>query len=414
MPDIEHVVIVGAGLAGAKAAEALRKDGFDGRVTLFGSEGHRPYLRPPLSKEYLRGEEELEHVFVHPEAWYGEQRVDLEPSTTVTGIDTRTREVVLDGGRRVSFDRLLIATGSAPRRLDVPGAELDGVRYLRTVGDADALRDAARQASHVVVVGGGWVGAEVAASLRQLGRDVTLIAATTVPLERMLGPEVGAVYLDAHRANGVQFVANEQVTALHGRSGAVEGVETAGGRRIDADLVVVGVGAAPQTGLAEAAGIAVDGGILVDDRLESSVPGVFAAGDVASAEHPLFASRLQVKHWDNARRQGRVAARNILGHDEAYDRVPYFYSDQFDLSMEYAGYAPAYDRVVFRGDPAGGAFVAFWLHEGRVVAGMNVNTPKVNPQISALVASRRDASDAELADPDVPIESLGGVAASSH
>ena len=411
MSDVETVVIVGAGLAGAKAAEALRKDGFEGRVFLFGSEQHRPYIRPPLSKEYLRGEEELDKVFVHPEAWYDEQRVELEPSTTVASIDPGGHAVVLDDGRRVGFDRLLIATGSEPRRLDVPGDDLDGVRYLRTLDDADGLREAVAGARRVAVIGGGWIGAEVAASIRQLGQEVTLVADTAVPLEHILGSEVGAIFRDTHVAHGVRLVANQRVVALHGRGGSVEAVETADGTRIDADLVVVGVGATPRTALAEAAGLAVDDGILVDDRLETSVPGVFAAGDVASAWHPVFGARLRVEHWDNARRQGRIAARNMLGHDEAYARVPYFYSDQFDLSMEYAGYAPEFDRVVFRGAPAAGKFIAFWLHDDRVVAGMNVNTPKVNEAISALVASGRAVEADALADPGVSLESLAGIEA---
>ena len=413
MSDVETMVIAGAGLAGAKAAEALRKDGFEGRVLLFGSEAHRPYIRPPLSKEYLRGEGELDKVFVHPEAWYAEQRVEFEPSTTVAAIDPGGHAVVLDGGRRVGFDRLLIATGSEPRRLDVPGGELAGIRYLRTLDDADGLREAAANASRVVVVGGGWIGAEVAASIRQLGREVALIADSAVPLERVLGPEVGAIFRDAHVAHGVRLVADQRVVAFHGRSGAVETVETTDGTRIDADLVVVGVGAAPRTALAESAGIAVGNGILVSDRLETSAEGIFAAGDVASAEHPVFGTRLRVEHWDNARRQGRIAARNMLGHDEAYARIPYFYSDQFELSMEYAGYAPTFDRVVFRGAPAAGKFIAFWLLDGRVVAGMNVNTWKVNEAISALVASGRPVEAAALADPGVSLESLAGIEASA-
>ncbi|HEY6570350.1 MAG TPA: FAD-dependent oxidoreductase [Candidatus Limnocylindrales bacterium] len=411
MTDVGTVVIAGAGLAGAKAAEALRKDGFDGRVLLFGTEARRPYIRPPLSKEYLRGEEELDKVFVHPEAWYGEQRVELQLSTTVAAIDAGAHAVVLDDGRRVAFDRLLIATGSEPRRLDVPGGALGGIRYLRTLDDADGLRSAAAGASRVVVIGGGWIGAEVAASIRQLGREVTLVADTAVPLERVVGREVGAIFAETHVANGVRLVANQRVVAFHGRGDVVEAVETADGTRIDADLVVVGIGAMPRTALAEEAGLAVDNGILVSDRLETSADGIFAAGDVASAQHPVFGTRLRVEHWDNARRQGRIAARNMLGHDEAYARIPYFYSDQFDLSLEYAGFAPTFDEVVFRGDPADRKFLAFWLHEGRVVAGMNVNTHKVNETISALVASGRTVEAASLADPGVSLESLAGIEA---
>ena len=411
MSKVETMAIIGGGLAGAKAAEALRKDGFDGRVLLFAAEAHRPYIRPPLSKEYLRGEGELEKVFVHPEAWYTDQRVDLEPSTTVTAIDPAAGEVVLDGGRRVGFDRLIIATGSEPRRLDVPGADLAGVRYLRTLEDLDGLREAAGAATRVVVIGSGWIGSEVAASIRQLGRDVTLVADAPVPLERMLGTEVGGIFGDVHAHHGVRLVPNQRVVAIHGRAGAVDAVETADGTRIDADLVVVGIGATPRTALAETAGLAVDNGVLVDEHLETSAPGIFAAGDIANAMHPVTGTRIRVQHWDNARRQGRVAARNALGHDEAYARVPYFYSDQFDLSMEYAGFPLAFDRVVYRGDPASGKFLAFWLADGRVVAGMNVNTWKVNEAISALVASRRLTDAGQLADPAVPLEELAGIEA---
>ncbi len=305
----------------------------------------------------------------------------------------------------------MIATGAEPRRLDVPGADLEGVRSLRTLEDSDGLRTAALAASHVVVIGAGWIGAEVAASIRQLGRDVTLIADTRVPLERVLGTEVGAIFGDVHAQHGVRIVANQRVVAVHGSGGRVAAVETTDGTRIDADLVVAGIGVAPRTQLAEAAGLDVDNGILVDERLETSVPGIFAAGDVANATHPVLGSRIRSEHWDNARRQGRVAALNALGHGEPYARVPYFYSDQFDLSLEYAGFPVAFDRVAFRGDPASGKFLAFWLSDGRVVAGMNVNTHKVNAAISALVASRRPVDAGQLVDPDVPLEELAGIEA---
>jgi 3-phenylpropionate/trans-cinnamate dioxygenase ferredoxin reductase subunit len=411
MGDVDTIAIVGAGLAGAKAAEALRKDGFEGTVRLFGTEAHRPYIRPPLSKDYLRGDEELDKVFVHPEAWYAEQRVAFEPSTTVTAIDPGAHALVVDGGKRAAFDRLILATGSEPRRLDVPGGDLDGIRYLRTLGDSDALRTAAARASHVAVIGGGWIGAEVAASLRQTGRDVTLIMDTSVPLERVLGTEVGAIYADVHEQQGVRLVRNQRVVGFRGEGGRVSAVETADGTRIPADLVVVGIGASPRTALAKDAGLAVDNGVLVDERLESSVPGIFAAGDIANAMHPVTGTRIRVEHWDNARRQGGVAARNALGKGEPYARVPYFYSDQFDLSMEYAGFPHAFDRVVFRGDPASGKFLVFWLSAGKAVAGMNVNTWKVNAAISSLVGSGREVDAARLADPNVPLEELAGIEA---
>jgi 3-phenylpropionate/trans-cinnamate dioxygenase ferredoxin reductase subunit len=405
MADIATILIVGASLTGAKAAEALRKEGYDGRIVIFGEEPQPPYLRPPLSKEYLRGQGELDKVFVHPEAWYDEQRIELHLSTPVRAIDPATREVVLDDGQRVAFDRLLIATGAAPRRLNIPGGDLGGVHYLRTLEDADAIRDAVTAARRVVVIGGGWIGAEVAASIRQLGVSVALIADGSVLLERVLGAEVGTVYRDLHAERGVELVMHQRAVAFRGRT-AIEAVETADGTRIEGDLVVVGVGAQPRMELAAGAGLDVGDGIVVDELLQTSVPGIFAAGDVAAAWHPLLGSRLRVEHWDNARRQGRTAARNMLGKAEPYLRIPYFYSDQYDLGMEYAGYAPAWDQVVFRGEPASRAFVAFWLSGGRVVAGMNANVWKVNDAIAALVGSREKVAIERLVDPTVALDDL--------
>ncbi len=410
MSTIGTIVIIGAGLAGAKGAEALRKEGYDGRIVIFGDESHLPYLRPPLSKEYLRGEAPPEKVFVHPPAWYEEHRIELNPSAPVRAIDPATREVVLADGHRLSFDRLLIATGSAPRRLTIPGSDLTGVHYLRTLDDGDAIRDAAAAAQRVLVIGGGWIGTEVAASVRQLGRPVALIAPGSVPLERVLGVEVGAIYRDLHIRHGVDLVLNQRATAFRGTN-RVESVETADGTRIEGDLVIVGVGAQPRTQLAADAGIDVGDGILVDEHLETSVPGIFAAGDVAAAWHPLFERRIRVEHWDNARRQGRTTARNMLGMAEPYLRIPYLYSDQYDLGMEYAGFAPAWDQVTFRGEPASGAFIAFWLRHGRVVAGMNANVWKVNEAIMALVASRRLVDVGRLVDPAVPLDDLDALSA---
>ena len=405
MTDIGSILIVGASLTGVKAAETLRKEGYDGRIVMFGQEPQPPYLRPPLSKEYLRGESELDKVFAHPEAWYAEQQVELHLSAPVRAIEPATREVVLDDGQRVAFDRLLVATGAAPRRLHIPGNDLAGVHYLRTLEDADAIREAATAARRAIVIGGGWIGAEVAASIRQLGLPVAMIADGSVPLERVLGAEVGSVYRDLHAEHGVELVMNQRAVAFRGQT-AIEAVETADGTRIEGDLVVVGIGARPRTELADRAGLDVGEGILVDELLQTSEPGIFAAGDVAAAWHPLLGARLRVEHWDNARRQGRAAARNMLGLAEPYVRIPYFYSDQYDVGMEYAGYAPAWDQVVFRGEPASRSFVAFWLTDGRVVAGMNANVGHVNDAIAALVASREKVAIERLSDPAVALDDL--------
>lgn len=401
----ETFVIVGGGLAGATAAETLRNDGFDGRIVLFGEERQPPYLRPPLSKEYLRGESELANVFVRPEGWYAERRIELRTSTRVTDMEPRRPQVVLDDGRRVPFARLLLATGARPRRLEIPGSDLAGVHYLRSLDDADTIRATVARTDRAVVIGGGWIGAEVAASLRQQGLPVALVAPGSVPLERVLGTEVGAVYRDLHAAHGVELVMHQRVVAFRGRT-AVEAVETADGTRIRTDLVVVGVGAQPRMELARGAGLDVGDGILVNEYLESSVSGIFAAGDVAAAWHPLLGTRLRVEHWDNAKRQGRAAARNMLGLAEPYLRIPYFYSDQYELGMEYAGHAVTWDRVVFRGEPASGAFLAFWLQEGRVVAGMNANLWGVNDAIAALVRTRQQVAIERLVDAAVPLDDL--------
>jgi 3-phenylpropionate/trans-cinnamate dioxygenase ferredoxin reductase subunit len=366
-------VIVGAGLAGAKAAETLREEGYDGRVVLLGAEEERPYERPPLSKEYLRGEAERASAAVHEATFYAEHDIELRTATAVTGLDIGARELELDRGERLPFDRLLLATGAEPRRLRVPGAELDGVYLLRTLADSDALRERLDAGGRLVVVGAGWIGSEVAASARQRGMDVTIVAPEAVPLERVLGPEVGGVYRDLHRGHGVELRMQAGVEALEG-AGRVERVRLRGGAAIECDAVVAGVGATPCTRLAEAAGLAVENGVLVDGRLESSVPGIFAAGDVANHLHPAL-GRLRVEHWDNALHQGPAAARAMLGSDEPYARTPYFFSDQYDVGMEYSGHPDGWDRVVLRGDPASFEFNAFWLAGDRVLAEMGVNAP---------------------------------------
>jgi 3-phenylpropionate/trans-cinnamate dioxygenase ferredoxin reductase component len=400
----ETFVIVGAGLAGAKAAETLRKEGFDGRVLLLGAEAERPYERPPLSKDYLRGEADAK-PYVHADPYYAENDIELRTSTVVERIDPAAAQVTLGGGETLRFDRLLLATGAEPRRVPLPGAELDGVLSLRSIADSEAIRQRIDTGARLVTIGGGWIGAEVAASARQRGCDVTIVGRELLPLERVLGPEVGAVYRDIHADHGVEFVGEARIDAIEGTD-RVTGVRLAGGRRLDADFVVVGVGVAPRIGLAEAAGLKLDNGIAVDERLQSSASTIFAAGDVAAAQHPLYGARLRVEHWANALEQGPAAARNMLGRSEPYDRVPYFFSDQYDVGMEYAGHATEWDEVVFRGDPAGREFIAFWIKDDRVVAGMNVNVWDVNEDLQTLIRERRPVDRRRLADADVPLEEL--------
>ena len=408
MSDQQTFVIVGGGLAGAKAAETLRAEGFDGRVVLVGAEPSRPYERPPLSKEYLRGEAGREKVYVHDEGFYADQDIDLRPGRRATSLDPSGRELALDDGERLRFDRLLLATGAEPRRLPVPGANLPGVHYLRTVEDSDALRARLDAGGRAVVVGAGWIGCEVAASARQRGLEVTVVEPLSLPLERVLGPEMGAFFRDVHADHGVEMLLGTGVEAFEGGE-AVERVRTSDGRELACDFVVVGVGVAPRTELAEHAQISVDDGVLADELLRTSVPEILAAGDVANHRHPML-GRVRVEHWFNALEQGPAAARTMLGGSEPYDRLPYFFSDQYDVGMEYAGLAAERDRVVVRGDVGAREFIAFWLRENRVVAGMNVNVWDVTDTIQRLIRDGVSVEDRVLADPEVPLDELAPVA----
>jgi len=398
-------LIVGASLAGAKAAEELRAQGFDGRVTLIGAEPERPYERPPLTKDYLRGESERAQAYVHPDDFYAQQEIELETGTQVTAIEPGTSRVRLGDGRELGYDRLLLATGAEPRRLDVPGADLDGVYYLRTLADCDLLRARLAAGGRVVTVGAGWIGSEFAASARQHGLEVTVVDPQALPNERIFGRDIGAFYRDVHDQHGVTQVLGDGVDSFEG-DGAVAAVRTASGRRIECDFAVVGIGVVPRAGLASAAGLQVGNGVVVNSALQTSAPGVFAAGDVANAWHPFYRERIRVEHWANALHQGPAAARAMLGQPVSYDQIPYFFSDQYDVGMEYSGYAPSWDEVVFRGDRAGGEFAAFWLRDGRVQAGMNVNVWDVNEHVQALIRARQPVAAAVLADPGTPLDEL--------
>ena len=404
MASPDRYLIVGASLAGATAAETLRTEGFEGEITLVGDEPYRPYERPPLSKAYLQGEAERESAFVHPEGWYEEHDVDLRVSTKITSIDRGAREVSTGTGDRLGYDKLLLATGSTPRQLSVPGADLNGVLYLRRLEDSERMRDAFGTAKSVAIIGAGWIGLETAAAARKAGLQVTLLENAELPLLRILGRELAQVFADLHVSHGVDLRCGVSVERLTG-DGSVNGVRLEDGSQIDADLVVVGVGITPNVGLAEDAGLEVDNGITVDEHLRTSDPAIFAAGDVANSYRPALGRHVRVDHWANAQRQGEIAGKTMLGQDAVDDRPPYFYSDQYDLGMEYTGYVEpdGYDEVVFRGDLESGEFIAYWLAERRVLAGMNVNTWDVAEQIEALVRSDRPVDIARLADPDVPM-----------
>jgi 3-phenylpropionate/trans-cinnamate dioxygenase ferredoxin reductase subunit len=404
-------LIVGASLAGAKAAEALRAADFEGRIVLVGAEDELPYERPPLSKGYLQGRAERASIYVHPRQWYAEAGVDLRLGVTVTGIDRAAHEVMLADGSRAGYAKLLLTTGSSPRQLPVPGADLEGVLYLRSVGDSDRIKAVIASASRIAVIGAGWIGLEVTAAAREAGVEVTVLEAAELPLLRVLGSEVATVFAALHREHGVDLRCGVRVAEITGTGGHADGVRLADGGQIQADAVIVGIGIAPSTQLAAEAGLEIDDGVRVDAQLRSSDPDIYAAGDVASAFHPLLGKHIRVEHWANALNQPQAAARAMAGQDVSYDRVPYFFSDQYDLGMEYSGYVEpdGYDEVVFRGDVAGREFVAFWLGTGgRVLAGMNVNVWDVNEAIQALVRAGRPADKDALADPALPLESLAG------
>ncbi|MER7521253.1 FAD-dependent oxidoreductase [Streptomyces sp. NPDC126499] len=410
-------VIVGAGLAGAKAAQTLRAEGFNGRVILIGDERDHPYERPPLSKGYLLGKDERDSVFVHEPAWYAGADVELHLGQPVTAIDREARTVRLGDGTVIRYDKLLLATGAEPRRLDIPGTGLAGVHHLRRLAHSERLRDElkvlGRDNGHLVIAGAGWIGLEVAAAARTYGAEVTVVESAPTPLHQVLGPELGQLFADLHAEHGVRFHFGARLTEITGQDGIVLAARTDDGEEHPAHAVLVAVGAAPRTALAENAGLALvdradGGGVAVDESLRTSDPDVFAAGDVAAAHHPFLHRRIRVEHWANALNGGPAAARAMLGQNVSYDRIPYFFSDQYDLGMEYSGWAPpgSYDQVVLRGDAGKREFIAFWLKEGRVLAGMNVNVWDVTDAVQKLIRSRAQVDQDALADPSVPLESL--------
>jgi 3-phenylpropionate/trans-cinnamate dioxygenase ferredoxin reductase subunit len=398
-------VIVGAGMAGGKAAETLRAEGFDGRIVVIGEEDVRPYERPPMSKEYLRAEKGFDDAAVHEPDFYAAHDIELRTGTRVSGLDVKRHEVTTASGEAIHYDRLLLSTGAAPRRLRLPGSDLPGVHYLRTVADSDTLHREFTPSRQVGIIGAGWIGSEVAASARQLGAEVTMIDVTAVPLERVLGPEMGAVFAGLHRDHGVRTHFGVGVEALVG-SDHVEGVRLDNGTLVPAEVVVIGVGVAPRLELAEAAGLVVDNGVVVDEYLQTSDPDVFAAGDVANAFHPRYQTRIRLEHWFAALHQGPAAARNMLGQRHSYERTPYFFSDQYEFGMEYRGWAPAWDDIVIRGDLSSREFICFWRKEGNVVAAMNANIWEGGEHLERLVASRSPVDAADLANPAVDLAQL--------
>ncbi|WP_132207280.1 NAD(P)/FAD-dependent oxidoreductase [Kribbella steppae] len=410
MTDAEQIVIVGASLAGATAAEELRNDGWTGGIVLIGSETKLPYERPPLSKGVLLGKDQTDVAQLHDQQWYDDNNVNLRLGTTVTGIDTAAHTVTLDDGSQVSYSKLLIATGSRVRRLDLPGADLPGIHYLRTADESQALTDAYAAKPRVVVVGAGWIGLEAASAARERGCEVTVVEPQSTALAAVLGEQVGELFADLHRQHGVDLRFDTGVEGFEGTD-KVAGVRTSDGEVIPADLVIVGVGVQPNTELAADAGIEVatpdnGSGIVTGPDLRTSAEDVYAAGDVVRWEHPLFGRPVRVEHWQSAKDTGKSAAKAILGQDVAHDALPFFFTDQYDLGMEYAGDVPrgASYQVVLRGDPASGAYLAFWLDDDRrLLAGMHVNTWGATDAIQDLIRSGKQLDPARLADASIDL-----------
>ena len=406
-------VIVGAGLAGARAAETIRSEGFDGQVLLIAGENEFPYIRPPLSKEYLVGAAELGSIYVQKAEWYAEQKIDVLRGNWASALSLDINELTLAGGEVLHYDKLLLATGASSRRFPGEGAELNGVHYLRTVDESVRLREALEPGGRkVVIIGAGWIGLEVASAARHYGNEVTVLGRETVPLNVAVGDEVGAVFGDLHRENGVDLRMSTGVKELvggsDGDSNYVTGVILDDGEVVAANVVVVGIGAVPNVGLAEGAGLVVDNGIVVDASFRTADPDVYAVGDVANVFHPVLGHHLRLEHWANADHAGPAAGRSMLGQAVSYDDIPYFYTDQFDLGMEYSGYGDLAHgaQVVFRGERAKREFIAFWVQDGRVVAGMNVNVWDVNETVQQFIRSRVRVDPARLTDENIALTDL--------
>ncbi len=395
-------VVIGAGIGGGHVVKELREQGYDRPIALIGSESLPPYHRPDLSKKVLVEGADPTALGLEDEGWYAENDITTFFGTDATDVDAAAHTVELGSGETLSYEKLVLATGSIPNTLDLPGSALDNVVTLRDADDAEAIRAQFGDGRNVVIIGGGWIGLEVAAAARANGAEVTVLLRSAPPLKAALGEEMGRHFEELHAANGVVFRTDAQTTGFSG-AGTVSGVETDNGS-IPADLVVIGIGASPATALAEAAGLDLDNGVVVDDRLVSSDPDILAIGDIANAPNTLLGERLRVEHWDNAVRQAGLAAATIRGEERSYDWQPYFYTDQFDLGMEYVGRSAPDDEVVIRGDRSGGEFIVFWTRHGRVSAAMNVNVWDCGDELRALVGKTVDP--ARLQDESVPVGEL--------
>lgn len=403
------MVIIGGGLTAATAAETLRKEGYQGPLTIVADEAEIPYQRPPLSKGFLAGKEGEDALLPLPASWYPEHNVTVLTGTAATALDPGTHTVTLADGSVLPYATVLLATGAAPRRIPFPGVELAGVYTFRTKADSVAMKEWLSTGGHnLVLIGSGWIGMEIAATARELGNNVTLLGLEDVPLSVAIGKELGGVFLNRHQEAGVKFVLPASAAEIQGTDGVVTSVLTTTGVTLPADIVIVAVGVVPNIALAQDAGLTINNGIEVSAALQTSAEDVYAAGDVANAMHPVTGTFARSEHWANAIASGKVAAKSMLGQDATLDDIPYFYTDQFDLGMEYSGFGALTKdaELVVRGDLAKHEFIAFWVLEGRVVSGMNVNIWDVQDAIKALISSRRIVDTVKLADPQTPLEEI--------
>lgn len=405
--EIKNVTVIGGGLAGGKTVEALREDGYTGEVVLIAAEPHLPYERPPLSKGYLAGDSTFEDTLVHSSDWYREHKVTVREGVRATKLDVAQHRVQLDDGSNLTYDKLVLATGSRPRPLPLPGADATNVLMLRTIEDATAIRATFGEKQRLVLIGGGWIGLEVAAEAREAGTEVTVLEYSSLPLLRVLGPQIAEVFVDLHRQHGVDLRTDARIAAIDSSGGRATGVRLEDGTVVPADAVVIGVGVDPNIDLAAKAGLAVDNGVLVDASLRTSDPDVFAVGDIANHDHPILGHRVRVEHWANALNQPAAAVATLLGTHTPYTELPYFFTDQYDLGSEYIGYASAESSVVVRGSLDAREFVAFWVAPaGHIEAAMAVNVWDVIDEIKPLIISRRVVDTARLADVDVAYADL--------
>ena len=401
----QRYIIVGANLAGGTAAITLREEGFDGEIELIGAEPHPPYERPPLSKEYLQGEKPFEDALLKPVNFYTEQNIQTRFGTRAVRVDPRDQVIELEDGGRTRYDKVLIATGARNRKLRIPGADLEGICDLRTVDDADRIRARSRSGSRAVMIGMGFIGSEVAASLRHHGVEVTVIEPFKTPLYRVLGEQIGRVFEALHRENGVRMLFEDSVTAFEG-TGRVQRVVTSAGRRIECDFVVVGVGVEPATDLMADSGVKIDNGIVVNEYCQTNVEGIYAAGDVANHFHPLFGRRMRVEHWQNAIHQGQAAARSMLGKREPYSDVHWFWSDQYDCNVQYAGFHTQWDELIVRGSLERRSAVVFYMQEGRIAATVAFNRGRDLRRAMSLIKARVQVEPSVLRDESVDLRSL--------